>query len=271
MDGWWVGIGAIAGTASDFNLFIDNSLAKTRRTIWYGASASKRKAVERIDHIARARWPHTQVHLDDPMYPTSQLRYSDPILDRWGQDEYYYGWYEREQPQTTKSPSGDLIGRIVERFTAILSELGEDDVAQNVPIRLDELDGLRQATVRLEQRILRKYLLAGRTSADCALCGERFPVDLMIAAHIKRRANCNDSERRNYANNLMAVCAFGCDDLFERGYIAVNRGRIIAGARRPPIGPVQTRVAELTGRGCLRWNARSAPFFTWHRTHSGKL
>jgi hypothetical protein len=71
--------------------------------------------------------------------------------------------------------------------------------------------------VRLEQGILRKYLIGGRESAPSAICGELFPADLLIAAHIKRRSDCTDGQRRLYATNLMTACAFGCDDLIRAG------------------------------------------------------
>jgi len=224
VDGWWLNLSAIVGTRSDFNLFFDNTLGP--RTLWYGAAATKRDAVDEIDSVGRRRWPHTQDHINDFNYPKAGgLRYTDPVLDRWGKNEFYYGWYEPGSPRTSRTPPAELTGRIAERFTAVLSELDDKYDAQSLLSRLDELDTLRHAKGRLEQGILRAYVLGGQDSSECALCGETFPVDLLVAAHIKRRASCSDAERRNYESNLMAVCAFGCDDLFERGYIAVRAGR----------------------------------------------
>jgi hypothetical protein len=271
VDGWWLKLSAINGRQSNFNLFLDNTLEPRRRSLWYGASASKRDSVEQIDDLCRRRWPHTQVHIDDADYPTRDLRYTDPVLDRWGKDEFYYGWYEPESPQTGGTPPAELAARIAERFTAVLSELDDKYDAQSLLSRLDELDGLRHVKERLEQGILRAYVLDGEDSSECALCGETFPVDLLVAAHIKRRASCTDAERRNYESNLMALCAFGCDDLFERGYIAVRGGRVIAGNKAPTGGAVKTKVSTLIGRECARWNAKSSAFFNWHRIHAGKL
>jgi hypothetical protein len=269
MDGWWVNVARINGAESEFAIFIDNSLGKKRRTFWYGTSSRTKAAVQGIDQVGRRRWPYTQVHLDGASYPASQVRYTDPIIDRYGKDEYYYGWYEEDPPPTSQPKNKSLVNRIVERFNAILAELSGNDSGTNLLSRLDELDGLRNAKVRLEQGILRSFLLGDQSVADCALCGERFPVDLLVAAHIKRRANCTDAERRSYKSNLMAVCTFGCDELFERGYIGVERGHIAAGHGPLQSQAVERKVSHLKGLSCGAWNPKSAPFFEWHRKHVG--
>jgi hypothetical protein len=269
MDGWWVKVARINGADSDFAIFIDNSLGKKRRALWYGTSSETKAAVQGIDQVGRRRWPHTQVHLGGKSYSVRQVRYTDPIMDRYGKDEYYYGWYEEAPPQTGEQLDKSLVNRILERFNAILAELSESEDDTNLLSRLDELDGLRNAKLRLEQGILRSFLLGDQPFADCALCGERFPVDLLIAAHVKRRANCTDAERRSYKSNLMAVCTFGCDELFERGYIAVERGHIAVGHSPRASQAVEKKVSHLVGRSCRAWNLKSAPFFEWHRRHVG--
>jgi hypothetical protein len=49
-----------------------------------------------------------------------------------------------------------------------------------------------------------------------------FPVDLLVAAHIKRRSLCSETERRDLHNVAMLACKFGCDALFEEGYWLVS-------------------------------------------------
>ena len=54
------------------------------------------------------------------------------------------------------------------------------------------------------------------------------------AAHIKKRAACADQEARNLDHIAMLACLFGCDALFEAGYIAVNAaGSIIIADLHP--------------------------------------
>lgn len=120
--------------------------------------------------------------------------------------------------------------------------------------------------MRAEQRDLRQHLVASRTAACCALCGQFLPVDLLIAAHIKPRSQCNEAERRDFQAVAMLVCNLGCDALFEWGYIAVNdRGNIIA--VRPAATPHTVQaVALLQGLPCSAYNSTTAPHFAAHVT-----
>ena len=49
----------------------------------------------------------------------------------------------------------------------------------------------------------------------------------LVAAHIKKRAACSLEEKKDYKSIVMPMCSFGCDYLYERGYIAVSDGKII--------------------------------------------
>lgn len=86
---------------------------------------------------------------------------------------------------------------------------------------MDVADRLRVSYQRAEQTILRRYLLQGDTGT-CALCESDFPIGLLAAAHIKRRSACSDDEKRDIKNVAMPNCKFGCDELWERGYISVD-------------------------------------------------
>lgn len=50
-------------------------------------------------------------------------------------------------------------------------------------------------------------------------------MELLVAAHIKPRAKCSNQERRDWAN-IVPMCLLGCDALFERGRVAVVKGRL---------------------------------------------
>ena len=129
-----------------------------------------------------------------------------------------------------------------------------------------ELDRVVSAIARAEQHKLRAGPLAGATIAHCALCGGSFHKEHLVAAHIKRRAAASPSERLNSANAMLA-CRFGCDNLFEHGYIAVNATGVIV---RNPAMPLELAedeaVAAIEGRQCSAHNATSAAFFAWHRS-----
>ena len=84
-----------------------------------------------------------------------------------------------------------------------------------------------ETQARLEQSSLRKILLKGASKAKCAVCGNEFPEQFLVAAHIKKRANCTDEEKRDHHNIACLMCKFGCDDLYERGAIGIASGTVV--------------------------------------------
>ncbi|GAA3112892.1 hypothetical protein GCM10020001_034880 [Nonomuraea salmonea] len=50
---------------------------------------------------------------------------------------------------------------------------------------------------------------------------------MLVAAHIKRRKDCSNLERRDLANVGMLACLLGCDVLYELGYVGVGEGGLI--------------------------------------------
>jgi hypothetical protein len=110
-------------------------------------------------------------------------------------------------------------------------------------------------------------LLGDADEADCSLCGQRLPVSLLVAAHIKPRSECSRRERLDAANVVFAICVLGCDALYERGLIAVGqRGRIHVAS------VIESRIVKkLLGgryshRKCSAWNEINAKYFEWHLT-----
>lgn len=135
-------------------------------------------------------------------------------------------------------------------------------------VELGELDARREVLVRTEQRFLRHHLFGADGVGTCALCGEEYPTNLLIAAHIKRRADCSDHERRDYAHNVAPMCTFGCDALFERGVLVVENGRIRQGKRVQLTERVREYVAALVDEPCAIWNPQNEGYFRWHAEHA---
>lgn len=129
-------------------------------------------------------------------------------------------------------------------------------------------DGVRKAVFRREQVQLRELLAAGRKNAPCALCGEDYPIQFLIAAHVKRRATCTETERRDLKNIAMLACTFGCDALYEKGWISVDpTGNVCTAADVNSLSAtVADRIKSFQGRRCTSHNEGSEPYFAWHRT-----
>lgn len=128
------------------------------------------------------------------------------------------------------------------------------------------LDGLQLTKARREQAFLRDNTLGPGPVATCGFCGRLLPQGLMVAAHIKRRSACSDDEKRDYKNLMIPACRFGCDDLYERGYIVVDENGVIASLTGYATTPdLNDQVSALVGRVCPWWTVGSEPYFAWHR------
>lgn len=129
-----------------------------------------------------------------------------------------------------------------------------------------ELDTYIVSKRRKEQKKLRDELFEGLTTSICGICGEEYPVDLLVVAHIKKRSEASKNERLD-KNIVIPMCKFGCDDLFENGYITVVDGYILS-AKNKLTTPALTRVInKLISRKCHSWNENNSKFFEWHHCH----
>ena len=131
-----------------------------------------------------------------------------------------------------------------------------------------ELDAAVTAKRRREQGALRGALLGMRTEGSCALCGETYPAEFLVAAHIKKRQYADDDERRDIPNIAMLACKFGCDELFERGYISVDESATVITSQLPPElqnSALARKLEDLTGRTLpIDFVQPRGVYFDWH-------
>lgn len=120
--------------------------------------------------------------------------------------------------------------------------------------------------VRTEQRFLRSQQLQLRGSS-CSLCGRPFPEEFLVAAHIKPRSACSEMERADTRNVSMLACLFGCDALFEFGYVVVGDSGVIEPGRTAP-EQIRERIESIVDEKCRAYDEHSRGYFDWHRqTH----
>lgn len=131
---------------------------------------------------------------------------------------------------------------------------------------LDGLDVEGKSKGRAEQGFLRKALFGSKAIGKCGICGKEYPVSFLIAAHIKKRSFCTNEEKLDYKNIVMPMCKFGCDDLFEKGYITVLGG-VIEINQKIITEPMKSYLQNIEGKKCDEWNSDTAKYFEWHRTH----
>lgn len=151
-----------------------------------------------------------------------------------------------------------------------------DGIGSRLPSRrelkdLASFDEKRLVMTREEQKILRRYLLSGREQGPCFICGEEFPVKLLVAAHIKPRKKCSNLEKGNLCN-VVPMCLAGCDALFERGYIVVVRGRVRVNVKLPKddrTPALNALTKRLDGRPVGSLDPARNRSLNWHASYHG--
>ena len=69
-------------------------------------------------------------------------------------------------------------------------------------------------------------------------------------------------------SNVIPMCKFGCDDLFERDYISISHGRIEVNSQKVTTQTVAEYVRPLSGRQCKYRNEANAQYFAWRKEHT---
>ncbi len=120
----------------------------------------------------------------------------------------------------------------------------------------------------------------------CSLCGsetlhnvreliaqdlDKLPVQFSVAAHIKKRSECSHDERLDIPAVAIAACKFGCDALFEAGYLAVDeKGVLVVSELAPKQGAAAAYLARVAGEACGEFDAARREYYKWHRNHTFK-
>ncbi|MED4461844.1 hypothetical protein [Metabacillus fastidiosus] len=161
-------------------------------------------------------------------------------------------------------------GRIFERFNfgseVYYPHVSEEEYKE-VVINIDPtkpLDSKSMSLRRTEQSFLRKYLFKNKKTSCCGICHKEMPVEFLVAAHIKKRAKCTDEEKLDYKNIVMPMCKFGCDELYEKGYIGVKNGKVVRLRKNSLTQHILDYIGQVEGNECNYWHDKTVKYFDWH-------
>jgi hypothetical protein len=87
--------------------------------------------------------------------------------------------------------------------------------------------------------------------------------DFLIAAHIKRRSDCDDHEKRDLDGVLMLACKFGCDYLYEVGYISVDMDNKLVISPKLKDQSALSYLKNINNKS-INVRASQAKYFEWH-------
>ena len=119
---------------------------------------------------------------------------------------------------------------------------------------------------RLEQEFLRDFLFEGKTFGECACCHKEYPISFLVTAHIKKRSESTDKERKDL-NIVMPMCNFGCDELYENGYISVVNGKftpIYTQSKKEINKVVLDTIKLIENNSCDYYSKKTSSYFLDH-------
>lgn len=147
----------------------------------------------------------------------------------------------------------------------ILSDITEDEYEDLLAKILNLKETERNSLVnrRTEQEILKKHLFGNRTTTICACCNKEYPISYLVSAHIKRRSKCSQTEKRDLSI-VFPMCKFGCDELFENGYIVVKDGQFQSMNKTPTTKDLDLYIKQIQGKRCTYYNSETDKYFKWH-------
>ncbi len=139
----------------------------------------------------------------------------------------------------------------------------EFEDAVNTPNYGDDLDTKALTNARKEQGFLRRILFGDKPTNSCVICGKEYPITFLVAAHIKKRKECSTQERLDAKYIVASMCKFGCDELYEKGYIVVMEGKVQLG-KPTDSQNVNGHLSSLLGNPCPAFNENTKKYFEWH-------
>lgn len=170
----------------------------------------------------------------------------------------------REHAPTLINPEKITIGENSE------PELG---ILEQVLYKLAQKKSLDQNGIsinRKEQALLRKLLVGSSSVGVCTLCEKSFPVNILVAAHIKKRSKCSIDEKLDFTKIATLMCKFGCDELYEKGYIYVDQGTLKKNIKMETTLHMDELIKPLEGKDICNWQERS-DYYDWHKENVAKL
>lgn len=133
---------------------------------------------------------------------------------------------------------------------------------------LEKTDLPASSKSRQESQIFRKFLFGKSRTHICDLCSRELPTRLLVAAHIKPRADCTDIEKRDL-NVIFRACKLGCDELFEKSYLIVDTNGKIVGTENldKSTDALKQYASQVIGKTCNALSHLNEEYFEWRATH----
>ena len=166
----------------------------------------------------------------------------------------------------TQEKSQRVISHYILESSYHFYDVSESDYKQAVIdiSDMDETDAKIKGHRRLEQSFLRRNLFGRKKLESCGICDVEYPARFLSASHIKKRSKCNLEEKLDL-NIVMPMCKFGCDELFERGYIYVEDRDVKINDNNLKSEHLLSYCKIIEQKICRYYNDKTAEYFKWHK------
>lgn len=139
----------------------------------------------------------------------------------------------------------------------------EEDLSE---ITAEKLDSKVVTNRRKEQSFLRKKLLKNNDEGICSICGKKFPKEFLWCSHVKLRNDCTLDEKRDWKNIVTLMCKFGCDDLYEKNYIGIKDGKVVA-LKETTNNIIKEYIKSIEGNICPHYSNENKKYYDYHNEH----
>jgi hypothetical protein len=228
-----------------------------------------RATITRGEHKDKPLFPHKH---EDGKYVASTSRFEDDYVrvDTLEELEVLIkaGYGARMSNANTGNAPSFIVNRKISFGDSSRSSVS---AVQLLPSIIDEADLDRDSKTksRKEQSFLRAYLLGNSSTGTCVICKHGFPFNMLVAAHLKKRAECTTKEKKDFSNVAALMCKTGCDDLYENGYISVQGGKVVQTKMRAVTARLSEVISGLVGNEVANWPS-SAKYYEWHHSKFNK-
>lgn len=227
-----------------------------------------RATISRGEHKDKPLYPHKH---EDGKYVATTSRFEDDYIRVDTLEELEVLVRAGYGARMSNAKIGNAPSFIVSRNISVEdSSIDSVSAARLLPSIIDEVDLDRdsRAKSRKEQSFLRAYLLSNCPTGSCVICRYDFPFDMLVAAHLKKRAECTTDEKKDIGNVAALMCKTGCDDLYEKGYISVDGGRVVETKKHTGTSRLSDVISRVLGNEVPNW-PDSAKYYEWHHLKFG--
>ena len=183
------------------------------------------------------------------------------------------------KPYSTDYVNQGMVVIDHERCFKVFEKFSEFNKSVNLPspkkdtygLNIDDLDELYHGKRRKDQQRLRNLLFKSLTETECAICNKTYLVKpaFLICAHIKKRSKATDLEKIDAKNIVAPMCRFGCDELFERGFITIIDAKVQRNIKKTEniTEAMNKYINDIEGNTCIYYTNKSKKYFKWHHNY----